>query len=191
MVPIFASGPSDAARRGSRCRNRRRATASNFGVRYRRAADRQHAHSPEALKGNEAAVPPLMSGLCDSDPLLRSHSAWAIGRHLLRGPHYRGQRCGRQRFAAHGPCGMLVRFCGRAGPREYQDNQAPRPSRPDPVAVSFIGSAHLLSACIRNHIVGRLYSTPIARSGSIRAARRAGPSMARTAITASSSAAVT
>jgi epoxyqueuosine reductase len=30
--------------------------------------------------GDEAAVPPLTSGLCDSDPLVRSHSAWALGR---------------------------------------------------------------------------------------------------------------
>ncbi|MHB1168978.1 MAG: tRNA epoxyqueuosine(34) reductase QueG [Longimicrobiales bacterium] len=30
--------------------------------------------------GDEAAVPPLTSGLGDSDPLVRSHSAWALGR---------------------------------------------------------------------------------------------------------------
>jgi epoxyqueuosine reductase len=30
--------------------------------------------------GDEATVPPLTSGLCDSDPLVRSHSAWALGR---------------------------------------------------------------------------------------------------------------
>jgi epoxyqueuosine reductase len=30
--------------------------------------------------GDEAAVPPLRSGLSDSDPLVRSHSAWALGR---------------------------------------------------------------------------------------------------------------
>jgi epoxyqueuosine reductase len=30
--------------------------------------------------GDEAAVPPLKSGLSDPDPLVRSHSAWALGR---------------------------------------------------------------------------------------------------------------
>jgi epoxyqueuosine reductase len=30
--------------------------------------------------GDEAAVPSLTSGLFDSDPLVRSHSAWALGR---------------------------------------------------------------------------------------------------------------
>lgn len=30
--------------------------------------------------GDEAADPPLESGLSDSDPLVRSHSAWALGR---------------------------------------------------------------------------------------------------------------
>jgi epoxyqueuosine reductase len=30
--------------------------------------------------GDEAAVPPLRSGLSDPDPLVRSHSAWALGR---------------------------------------------------------------------------------------------------------------
>ena len=30
--------------------------------------------------GDQAAVPPLESGLSDSDPLVRSHAAWALGR---------------------------------------------------------------------------------------------------------------
>jgi epoxyqueuosine reductase len=30
--------------------------------------------------GDEAAIPPLKSGLSDPDPLVRSHSAWALGR---------------------------------------------------------------------------------------------------------------